>query len=197
MLASGSEPLTLADGTVINPEDGAIMREEAPEVLTEVPNNEQLQREVVAARVRISELPVPSEQMNTISVVMCYSLYGVTEDDIATITGLTGDQIRAIKISDPYTTIQNSFIENIIASDKSEVRDLFVNHSFAAANKVRTLMDSNSEAMQLAASKDILDRAGQRPVDVVEHRHKVEGGLTIEYVKQDNELPLIDVTPEI
>ena len=55
------------------------------------------------------------------------------------------------------------------------------------------LLDSDSESTRGVAAKDVLDRAGQRPVDVVEHRHKMEGGLTIEYVEKKDDIPTIDV----
>ena len=194
-LIQGYEPLVLADGSVISPDDGAIVKEKEPEVLVEVPNNEELQREVVAARTRIADLPAPAGQMNTISIIIGYSLYGVTNEDIATILSMPLEQVEAVKMSDTYTDVQSTFIDNIVQSDKSNVRDMFVEQSKSAARKMAVLMDSNSEAIQLAATKDILDRAGQRPVDVVEHRHKVEGGLTIEYVTQDNTIPTIDITP--
>ena len=36
-----------------------------------------------------------------------------------------------------------------------------------------------------------------RPVDVIEHKHKIEGGLKIEYVtKEENDIPIIDITPK-
>jgi hypothetical protein len=193
MLATGFESLVLADGTVINPDNGAIVREQP--ITVEVPNNEEIQREIVVARTRIAELPAPSEQMNTISVILCYTMYGVSNDDIATLVKLPVESVQRVKMSDVYKEVQTSFINNIIASDKSEVRDMFVEQSKHAATRMTTLMSSDSEAIQMSAAKDILDRAGQRPVDVVEHRHKVEGGLTIEYKKQETDFPTIDVTP--
>jgi hypothetical protein len=49
---------------------------------------------------------------------------------------------------------------------------------------------------KMTAAKDVLDRAGQRPVDIIEHRHKMEGGLTIEYVDKKDDIPTIDITPD-
>ena len=194
MLATGFENLTLADGTVINPDNGAIVRDTP--VTVEVPNNTEIQRELVIARTRIAELPAPSEQMNTISVILCYTMYGVSNDDIATLVKLPVESVQRVKMSDVYKEVQTSFINNIIASDKSEVRDMFVEQSKHAATRMTSLMSSDSEAIQMSAAKDILDRAGQRPVDVVEHRHQIEGGLTIQYKKQEQDFPTIDVTPD-
>ena len=49
---------------------------------------------------------------------------------------------------------------------------------------------------RMTAANNILDRAGHRPADIIEHRHKVEGGLTIEYIKNEEQnIPTIDITP--
>lgn len=193
MLPQGTEPLVLADGTKINPVDGGVVTDE---VLVEVPNTEQLQREVVAARRRISDLPVPPAQMNTISVILSYTLFGISDEDISAVLLLPLENVQAVKSSDVFAELQHTFVKNIIDSDLADVRGMFVEKSKVAANKMFDLMESESETMRSIAAKDVLDRSGQRPVDVVEHRHKVEGGLTIQYVEKSDDIPVIDVTPE-
>ena len=193
MLPQGTEPLVLADGTKINPIDGAIVTDE---ILVEVPNTEQIKREIVSARKRISDLPVPPNQMNTLSVVISYTLFGISDDDISYTLNIAPDQLERIKSSDAYADLQTQFIKSIMDSDLADVRSLFVQRSRTAADRVFSLMDSESEATRMMAAKDVLDRAGQRPVDVVEHRHKMEGGLTIEYVEKKDDLPTIDITPQ-
>ena len=54
-------------------------------------------------------------------------------------------------------------------------------------------MDSDNETTRMSAAKDVLDRAGQRPADVIEHKHKMEGGLTIEYVEKKDDIPTINI----
>ena len=193
MLPQGTEPLVLADGTKINPIDGAIVTDE---ILVEVPNTEQIKREIVSARKRISDLPVPPNQMNTLSVVISYTLFGISDDDISYTLNIAPDQLERIKSSDAYADLQTQFIKSIMDSDLADVRSLFVQRSRTAADRVFSLMDSESEATRMIAAKDVLDRAGQRPVDVVEHRHRMEGGLTIEYVEKKDDLPTIDITPQ-
>ena len=193
MLPQGTEPLVLADGTKINPIDGAIVTDE---ILVEVPNTEQIKREIVSARKRISDLPVPPNQMNTLSVVISYTLFGISDDDISYTLNIAPDQLERIKSSDAYADLQTQFIKSIMDSDLADVRSLFVQRSRTAADRVFSLMDSESEATRMMAAKDVLDRAGQRPVDVVEHRHRMEGGLTIEYVEKKDDLPTIDITPQ-
>jgi hypothetical protein len=196
-LPLGTEPLVLADGTKINPEDGLVLPADG-DFLVEVPNTQDLQREVTAARKRISDLPVPPAQMNTLSVILCYTLFGISEHDLALTLSIPIEQLRTVKMSDAYSSMQASLLDSIMKSDEADVRDLFIMKSRNAANVMFNLMGSESEATRGSAAKDILDRAGQRPVDVIEHKHKIEGGLRIEYIEHSKEdIPIIDVTPEI
>ena len=190
MLPQGTEPLVLADGTKINPVDGHVVTDE---ILVEVPNTEEIKRKIIASRKRISDLPVPPSQMNTISVIISYSLFGITDEDISNTLLIPLKQLQEIKSSDAYSGLQQQLLKNIIESDMSDVRGLFVQKSRKAANTMFDLLDSDSESTRGVAAKDVLDRAGQRPVDVVEHRHKMEGGLTIEYVEKKDDIPTIDV----
>lgn len=196
MLPNGSEPLILADGTKINPIDGTVV---VDEVLVEVPRHGAIQREIISARKNISDLPVPPDQMNTISVILSYSLFGICEEDIAHCVHITLEQVNNIKESDVYLDLQQQFFKTIIEHDLSDVRGMFVQHSYSAANVMVSGMDmDNNISTRMSAAKDILDRAGQRPVDVIEHRHKMEGGLTIEYIIKDDtkQIPTIDITPK-
>jgi hypothetical protein len=194
-LPQGTEPLILADGTVINPENGSVVIDEP---FVEIPNTAQIKREIVASRMRISDLPVPPNQMNTLSVLLSYTLMGITDEDISTALLIPLEQVTTIKKSDEYTKLSDAIVANIVASDLSTVRGMFVDKSRNAANVMFGAMEDVELGIntRMTAAKDILDRAGQRPVDVVEHRHKMEGGLTIEYVEKKDDLPLIDVTPE-
>ncbi len=193
MLPQGTEPLVLADGTKINPIDGSPI---VDDFLVEVPNSDQIKQEIVASRKRISDLPVPPSQMNTLSVIISYTLFGISDQDISLTLMIPLDQLLTIKESDSYKDLQAAFIKNILESDLSDVRGMFVQKSHTAANKMFQLLDSESEATRMVASKDILDRAGHRPADVIEHRHHMEGGLTIKYVDRKDDVPMIDVTPK-
>jgi hypothetical protein len=194
MLPNGSEPLVLADGTRIDPEAGTVMSDE---ILVEVPNTTEIKREIVAARKRISDLPVPPDQMNTLSVILSYSLFGISDDDISLTLSIPMEQIEVIKKSDAYSTLQETFVKNITESDLSDVRGLFVQKSRGAAQIMFDVIDNPDVGVgtKMMAAKDVLDRAGQRPVDVIEHRMKLEGGLTIEYVEKKDDIPTIDITP--
>ena len=195
MLPQGTEPLILADGTVISPENGNVIVEE--HVIT-VPNTVDIKREITASRMRVSDLPVPPDQMNTLSVIIGYSMMGVNDDDIANVIMIPLEQIKSIKLSDEYRLVQDGIVNNIMNSDSSSVRNMFVEGSRNAASLMVQVVNDSEMGIntRMSAAKDVLDRAGQRPVDVIEHRHKMEGGLTIEYVEKKDDIPTIDITPE-
>ena len=195
-LPTGAEPLVLADGTKIDPISGGVVKDE--EVLVQVPNNIEIKREIVASRMRIADLPVPPAQMNTLSVILSYSLQGISDNDIANVLSLPSETVGAIKSSDPYRDLQETIVRKIAESDASDVRNLFITSSTAAANVVLGVMadNENGPVTRMAAANSILDRGGHRPVDIVEHRLKMEGGLTIEYVEKKSDIPIIDITPE-
>ena len=63
----------------------------------------------------------------------------------------------------------------------------------AAATMVEALQAGN-RSDRMAAARDILDRSGHRPADIIEHRHRVDGGLVIEYIKRGaDDTPVIDM----
>jgi len=190
MLPVGTESLVLADGTQINPISGGVVQDET---FVEVPNTAEIKREITASRKRIADLPVPPAQMNTLSVIISYTLFGLNDEDISNVLSIPSSQLSSIKETDAYKDLQSTFVKNILESDLSDVRGLFVQKSRTAADKMFALMDSESETTRMVASKDVLDRAGQRPIDIIEHRHKMEGGLTIHYVEKKDNIPTIDM----
>lgn len=198
-----SNNLTLHDGTVISSLTGDVIEDDDNDnnvdTYVEVPNYADTQRQIVSARTRIADLPLPPEKMTSIGIILFYSMMGIDDNDISSITGLDTEQVGRIRITDAYTKVQKSFIEGIIANDMDDVRSMFVDGSRLAAGKMVSLMNSESEGIQMSAAKDILDRAGHRPADIIEHKHSVSGGLVIEYVKKDSlkDIPVIEGKSEV
>ena len=189
------EPLKLADGTLIDPLTSSPVRSEQ---FIEVPTHTEAITRVVSARKRISDLPAPPEQCNTLSVILVYTLSGVTASDIALITGISETQVQNIRLTEAYKQLQEGIVSGITESDGEAVRNMLAEGSRRAAETIVNGLNHESMGVRMEAAKDILNRAGHRPNDIIEHRHKVEGGLTIEVVKRDanEDIPLIDITPE-
>ncbi len=187
-LAAPDDVLVLADGTRVYPD----RVEKADRVsLVEVPTAREAQALVVRTRRKVSELPDLPGTLNAISVILSYTMFGLDDDEIALTVGSTVDQIRRIREQPTYTEMHRSIVKTILDAETNNVRDIFVQHSRKAANTIVQAMDG---ANAFVAASQILDRANLRPVDIVEHRHRVEGGLTIEIVRrEDHKAPIIDI----
>jgi hypothetical protein len=154
-------------------------------------------RSLRSSRRVASDLPAPPQQMNAISLVVMYTLYGLDDKNIALVTSLSDKQIGNIKMTDAYDTMYKQVTKSITDADTDDVRNLIQAGARTAAYKIKDALGSENEVLAFKAAQDILDRSGHRPADVVEHKHSMSGGLTIEYIKreQSDNIPMIDVTP--
>lgn len=195
-LAKPGDDLVLADGSVVSP-DGKVRKPTASRYIP-VPSNTQAVRAVTRANKRLSDLPALPGQLNIISVVLSYTMWGLSDLEIALAANTTVERIKNIREHEAYARMHGEIVTNILAQDGESVRELIAQHARDAAMKIVELKDSEDDVVALRASADILDRAGHRPTDVVEHRHSMESGLRIQYVKQDNtkQLPIIDLEVE-
>jgi hypothetical protein len=191
---SVDEPLVLADGTKIDPSTGKVIKEKAEWV--EVPHPSAAQELVVRARRSVSDLPAPPQQLTGVALVAFYTLFGLSDQDIAIALDarLSVDQVRNIRQLDAYRDFMESAKTSIIDNTADKVRDVFQTHAIGAAHKVIQHAQSDDGVLSFKASQDILDRAGHRPADVVEHRHRMEDALHIVVTKRDGSetLPVVD-----
>jgi len=191
--------LTLADGTQINMRTGRpVTRDGVAPGYVAIPSNTEAVREVTRVRRRLADLPELGARMNVVSAIAAYYMFGLEDFEIAHATGMTEGQVGRIRTTDAFTQIVDAITQNLVEGQAAGVRDMIEREAANAARNVVSLMSSDDEKVALVAAKDILDRAGHRPVDVVEHRHKVEGGLVIEYVSRggNDDVPMIDMSVE-
>lgn len=193
-----TETITLADGTVINTTTGKPVRNNGvPAGFTALPTNSQALRDVTRVKKRLADLPDIPEKMNIIGAVASYYLFGLDEYETALALGVTQQQVERIKMTEAFTKMIDSMTDAITERTQDDVRGLIMQQSHSAVHRLVAALDSDNEQAAIVAAKDLLDRAGHRPADVVEHRHTVEGGLAIEYITKgrDEQLPTLDVTP--
>lgn len=192
MLADANQPLVLADGTVINPETGNAVRERK---FVEVPSNSEAQKIVLSARKSVADLPAPPKDMNALGLVAFYTLFGLSDTQVAIALDnkLSVDQVKMIKDSELFQEFMKAAKDNLIESAKNDVQTLIASNARNAALRVIELADSDNEVLSFKASQDILDRSGHRPNDIIEHKHTMENALQIVVVKKsDDKLPAID-----
>lgn len=197
MFADPSEPLVLADGTKINPADGKVIRDKHSRGgFIEIPSAGEAVAIVAKSRRAVSELPMPNQQMNVVSLVLFYSMWGLSDMDMAVTIGgsLTTAQIKNIKSLPEYQQLSKDILSSVLEYEANDIRTFMQQNAKRAAEKIVDLVEEDG-ALGFAASKDILDRAGHRPADVVEHRHKFEDSLRIEYIskKADSDVPVINI----
>lgn len=163
-----------------------------PGAYTHVPNYREMQQAQTRVRKTLAELPLPPEQMNTISVVVMYSLVGIAPHEIAEAIGVSREQVDRLIKSDAYRRMHDDIIQRVLDTEGDDVRTIIAANARNAVQRVAGLVDDGDPTIALSASKDILDRAGHRPAD----RLIVEGmdELRIRIV-QDEKVPVIDVTP--
>jgi hypothetical protein len=202
-------PLRLADGSLVY-KNGQIVapRSEAEPTTATTSLNAQpsddddvrsefdASRLVIPVQRRLRDLPENTRTMNGIAAVLGYTLFGLSDDDIAEAIGTTTDRIVSIRQLPSYQLLRNDAITNVISAEQSDVRELFVKHSRKAVHTVVEGMNAKKTSDRLKAAGDILDRSGFRPADVVEHRHRLEGGLTIEIVRKTNTVPIVNIDVE-
>lgn len=147
-------------------------------------NNAQLQYEDAQVRRKLTDLPDISN-INLLSQVLCYHLFGLSVQDIATVTKIDEQNIRTILMSYEFGEYKNKMLKSIAETDQQSVRDFIAAKSKRAAEKVLEIMECGNPKFALPAAQDILDRAGHRPVDVVEHRAKMDNELRILFVSKN------------
>lgn len=184
-------PLKLADGTEIDPATGKVV---GAEPYVKVPSTRELRENYAIIQRRLIDLPLPPQKMNGISIILTYKMIGLSDSEIATATGIKEEQVGQIVISDAFAELRQMVLENISAMDADTIRTSMKDNALMGVQRLGQLINSDDETIALSASKDALDRDGYRPADVVEHRHKMEGGLTIEVIRRDHskEAPVID-----
>ena len=195
-------PFVLADGTKINPQNGKVVRDStARGGFVEIPSAGEAQAIVARTRRSVAELPVVGAGMNALSLVLLYSMWGLSDQDIAIQINVTIDQVKNIKKLEEYKKLSNDILTNVLEYEANDIRTFFQQNAKGAATKIVELATQEDGALGFKASQDILDRAGFRPADVHEHRIKMDA-LQIEVIRKDEkpDIPAIeadyrDITP--
>lgn len=150
----------------------------------QIKTNSKLQEEEAKVRRKLTDLPDISN-INLFSQILCYKMFGLSTEDIATITKVPQENVVRIIMSQEFCDYEQKMMSSIVERDTENVRDFISSKSKKAAEKVLEIMNCGNPKYALPAAQDILDRAGHRPVDVVEHRNKLDNEMRIVYIKKD------------
>ena len=163
-----------------------------PDAFVAVPNYREMQEHVAKVRRTLAELPLPTAQMNTISVVLMYTLIGISPAEIATATGMSVDQVKRLLSSEAYMRMRDDIVQTILDRDSADIKQMIAANARNAVNRIVGLIEDGEPTVALAAAKDIADRAGHRPADKLVIDGMQE--LRIRIVR-DEKVPTIDITP--
>lgn len=163
--------------------------------LVEVPSATEAVRVIEGARRKLADLPLAPKHLNPIACVCLYTMFGLDAQEISIATGLRLEDINRLRMSNEYAIMQRSVVDTVLEVETGEVRDYVKKVSRKAAQRVEALVGSSNGDVALRAAKDVLDRAGLRPADVVEVRGRMDVGLVIEVVDRQDDAgrPVIDM----
>ena len=198
--------IRLADGSLIDPltRTPVNSRPAPAQVATEPEEPEEESDEPVQlnlvplTRRSVMDLSLTPSQMAVINNVLVYTIWGLPDDEIAMQCNCTTQQVRSVRDLDDYKRMYDALIEGLRNAYTSTVQGIFAEAAPRAAVGVVRKMRHKSADIALAAKKDILDRAGFRPADKVEHNHSFGNGseLVIRIIKQSDadNLPTLDLS---
>lgn len=196
--------IRLADGTLIDPStrkpinEGLTARkdrkndEETDDTPDEDTDDEEAATGIVLRPVRrrsVMDIALNPQQMAFINNVLVYTLWGLPDDEVAMQCNCTVHDVHIVRDLDDYRKMYEGLLEGLRAAYSDTVTGLFADAAPKMAKKMIKKADHKSADISMAAMKDILDRAGHRPVDRVEHSHQFGFGneLVIRVIKQSDE----------
>lgn len=192
------QPLVLPNGTKIDKteEGGTVIQtkkeQEEAAFMDELLKDVFVDENVETFQRTLADINVPKAEFNPIMLVLSYALWGLDEHAIARFLEVEVEQVRTIQSTELYTKTRAEMLEAIRYAEQATIHGYLTQKARAAAVTVAANMAAKKPEVQLAAANSILDRAGFRPVDRVEHTMRFEDELRIVHIQKDK-TPTIDV----
>lgn len=204
--------LPLANGLVIDVKTGqALLPSTSPEAVIQQQTKHKKQTPVDAVvrgrdrnnrpvRRGLVDLPADTKAVTTAGVVWLYFTLGINDAEIADATGLKLSQVDMIKGLQLFTQLDHLVKDNLAQLQTHDIQKRIDGMAAGALDKLEDLIEDEETkpATKSRILMNMLDRGGYSPKQVLEHRHSLEGGLTIRHIReiaQPKQMPTIDVTP--
>lgn len=192
------QPLVLPNGTKIDKdEDGETIvqtkkEQEEKTLLDEILKDVYTDDNVDTYQRTLADVTATKAEFNPVMLVLSYSLWGLDDHAIARFLEVDVTTIEQIKQTELFTRTRVEMLEAIRYAEQSSIHGYLTQKARLAAATVAANMTAKKPEVQLAAANSVLDRAGFRPVDRVEHTMRFEDELRIVHIQKDK-TPTIDV----
>jgi hypothetical protein len=128
-------------------------------------------------------------------------MLGISDAEICEALGLRMSQVDMIKGLQLFTQVDNIIKENLATLDHNDVQKRINNMSGNALDKLEDILedDDAKPATKSRILMNMLDRGGFSARQIMEHRHTLDGSLTIRHIRevaQPKNMPMVDITPE-
>lgn len=209
--------LPLANGLIIDTRTGqAIVPSASPDAVIQQQSARTKQPpEAITMRGRdrnnrvvrrgLVDLPADNKAVTTAGVVWLYFTLGINDAEIAEATGLKLSQVDMIKGLQLFQQLDHLIKDNLAAMTADDIQKRIDRMSGVALDGLEGLLEDEETkpATKSRIYMNMLDRGGFSPKQVMEHRHSLEGGLTIRHIRevaQPKHMPSVtidakDVTP--
>jgi hypothetical protein len=142
----------------------------------------------------LKNFPANPAMFKAVSVVFSMTAYGISNIEICESLNITNDQLEELRSHQGYSELFNSVFNEFINANSEMLQSRIAAYSHMAVGKIGQLVTkAKKEEVQLAASKDILDRAGMRPQDLTANQAASQNELQIRITKKVDDVT-IDVT---
>lgn len=202
--------LPLANGLIIDTETGQAMTPStAPEhvIAQQTAKHKQEPKDAQTrgrdrnnrpVRRSIVDLPASPPAVTTTGIVWLYYTLGLSDAEIAEATGLRISQVDMVKGLQLFQQIDTQLKDNLARLSHHDVQSRIDNMTGDALDGLEDLLqdEDTKPATRARILMNMLDRGGFAPKQVMEHKHSLEGGLTIRHIKeiaQPKQMPTIDI----
>ena len=145
----------------------------------------------------IHDLTLTPAQMAFVNNILVYTLWGLPLDEIAIQCSCSVTQVEAVRDIDEYKRMHGYLIDGLRDAYANTVHGMLAEAAPQAARKLVKNIKHKSPDISMAALSSILDRAGYRPADKVEHTHNIGNGseLVIRILKDSERdiVPTLDL----
>lgn len=162
-LARVGDPLITSTGAKVDPEgyqNGRPLPKETPSLVLDAQQFRPIKKR------NLKDLPAEIGTINGVAAVFMYTMLGIGDREIADALRIDVEKVEEVRAHSSYKECFDIVVSEFINKNSDLLAARIAAYSHSALDTVGTLAQSaKKEETQLAASRDILDRAGVRPKD--------------------------------